>query len=154
LRHRDSDARCPSGEPCRGKFRRVVTTATRPLPIQPSGKLLNQTPFILEETNFEPRTPKLTCVVKRPSVHHVTVQRLVRPFLCLLLRFTRHYAVMVGGQIDVRIHEAKSNLHGPVSTLFRLSGFHGASIGRNNMVYTIHHILIAASWHLWNGPVS
>ena len=46
----------PSGEPCRGKFRRGVTTATRPLPIQPSGRLLNQTPFILEETNFDPRT--------------------------------------------------------------------------------------------------
>ena len=45
-----------SGLPCRGKFRRDVTTPTRPLPIQPNGILLNQTPFILEETNFKPRT--------------------------------------------------------------------------------------------------
>lgn len=45
-----------SGLPCRGKFRRDVTNATRPLPIQPNGILLNQTPFILEETNFKPRT--------------------------------------------------------------------------------------------------
>lgn len=42
-----------SGVPCRGKFRRDVTTATRPLPLQPSGKLLNQTPFILEENKFQ-----------------------------------------------------------------------------------------------------
>ena len=45
-------AHSSSGLPCRGKFRLDVTTATRPLPIQLNGKLLNQTPFILEENKF------------------------------------------------------------------------------------------------------
>ena len=35
-----------------GQFRLIVTNATRPLPIQLNGKLLNQTPFILEENKF------------------------------------------------------------------------------------------------------
>ncbi len=41
--------RSVSGLPCRGKFRPPVTRQTCPLPIQSNGKLLNQTPFILEE---------------------------------------------------------------------------------------------------------
>lgn len=53
---RGESLRSPSGLPCRGKFRRAVTNPTRPLPIQPNGILLNQTPYILEETNFKPRT--------------------------------------------------------------------------------------------------
>lgn len=56
-----------SGVPCRGKFRRCVTTPTRPLPLQPSGKLLNQTPFILEENKFQTsHTTELTG--RRPAM--------------------------------------------------------------------------------------
>jgi hypothetical protein len=56
-----SESGSNSGVPCRGKFRRCVTTPTRPLPLQPSGKLLNQTPFILEENKFQTsHTVKLT----------------------------------------------------------------------------------------------
>ncbi len=44
--------RSSSGLPCRGKLRPPVTRPTCPLPIQPNGKLLNQTPFILEDDEF------------------------------------------------------------------------------------------------------
>ncbi len=52
----DDESQSNSELPCRGKFQQVVTNLLRPLPIQPNGILLNQTPFILEETNFKPRT--------------------------------------------------------------------------------------------------
>ena len=48
----DSHALRPSGLPCRGKFRPPVTRRTCPLPIHPNGKLMNQTPFSLEDDEF------------------------------------------------------------------------------------------------------
>ncbi len=56
-----------SGLHCRGNFSHDVTAATGPLPIQPNGKLLNQTPFILEVKKVRNSYTEGTGVAARPK---------------------------------------------------------------------------------------